>query len=215
MRADQAATVSTSPHRPSQEHPRPALMTTHYLADMSIWPNIVTGVCTLLAGLGGVWITQRGTTARTIEEWRDKHRIDQRQAVVEVLHRGRQWTHSMGMMRSAIAVSPTGRDLMSLLDKYNLSYGDDHLQFQRALTAARIVVSIEEITVHLQALTALGNPVLTGSTGLLATSEPDEDKRIAAVDVPGDEADEILDHLEKAAVKHLGAPVPQRVARPR
>src|SRR5688572_6214404 len=64
--------------------------------DMSIWPNVITGVCTLLAGLGGVWITQRGTTARTIEEWRDKHRIDQRKAVVEVLHLGRQWAYSLG-----------------------------------------------------------------------------------------------------------------------
>lgn len=178
---------------------------------MSIWPNVITGVCTLLAGLGGVWITQRGTASRTVEEWRDKHRIDQRQAVVEVLHLGRHWTYSLSWERTALAMSENGEHYKLLKDNFNTSYADDLTAFQRALTTARIVVDIEDVTVHIRALTALGNPVIDEASKLVAASEPDRVKRMEAAGAPSSTAEEILRRLEHAATQHLGAPqVPRR-----
>ncbi|MFD9703866.1 hypothetical protein [Lentzea sp. NPDC059081] len=174
---------------------------------MSIWPNIITGVCTLLAGLGGVWITQRGTASRTAEEWRDKHRIDQRQAVVDVLHLGRQWSYSLGLLRSTIALSGDNQDVEFLVNHKKFSYVDDYTAFQRALTTARIIVDVEDVAVHLRELTKLGNPLLFESEKLYVTNEPDKDKRLEAATSPTSAADKTLRRLEHAATRHLGAPV--------
>jgi hypothetical protein len=60
------------------------------------WAYVVTGICTVLAGWGGVGLTLRGARSKWLDERRDMHRIEQRQAVVDGLRVGPNGGRSLG-----------------------------------------------------------------------------------------------------------------------
>ncbi len=122
---------------------------------MSIWPNVVTGVCTLLAGLGGslgaVWLTQRGNRDRWLYERRDTHRIEKRAAVVEVLRVGPDWRTALDGVMMRVAAFPDPVELAKSVE--GDTWGARREEFNRALVTARIIVTEPEIKAILDRLT--------------------------------------------------------------
>ncbi len=109
------------------------------MADPSIWPNVVTAVATLAAGFGGVSLTLRHGNRRFELEQRDRWHAEQRQAVVELLHVGHEWTVAATAMLMCIAITADEKKIGDSSEQRE--YRAKREEFGRALVTARLVVT--------------------------------------------------------------------------
>src|SRR5688572_27352164 len=107
---------------------------------MPTWGYAITGICTLLAGLGGQWLGLRGSRQRYLDERREAHRIEQRQAVIEVVRIGPEWRTALTTLM--MIIQNTGNDSGRLARQQGLDNLEaQRNEFGRALAAARIIVT--------------------------------------------------------------------------
>ncbi|GAB3194969.1 hypothetical protein GCM10027261_14130 [Geodermatophilus arenarius] len=102
-----------------------------------VWTGIITGVITATATLLGVRLTQRHTLAMRLLDRQEQRRVEQREALAEVLVTGREWVHSLG----AVTTAAERADVLALVRTPALK---DHpsraVAHGRALLTARLVV---------------------------------------------------------------------------
>jgi hypothetical protein len=128
------------------------------ITDASWFPNLITGACTLSAGLGGVALTlgitgKRQKSERAIEHLKERNR-EQRQAIIEVLDSGRAWEDSQEIIFFALAA--TSKSVDDSIDFANTdsaaSHGVKLTRYRKALIGARLLVTDQEIAPLIQHL---------------------------------------------------------------
>jgi hypothetical protein len=128
------------------------------ITDASWFPNLITGACTLSAGLGGVALTlgitgKRQKGERAIEHLKERNR-EQRQAIIEVLDSGRAWEDSQEIIFFALAA--TSKSVNDSIDFANtdsaVSHGAKLTRYRKALIGARLLVTDQEIAPLIQHL---------------------------------------------------------------
>lgn len=122
--------------------------------DASWFPNLITGACTLFAGLGGASLTLRITgkrqdNDRAIEHVKERN-LEQREAIIEVLDAGRAWADSQDGIFLAVATvtDPVEFAKMESVDRHI----EVLTRYRKALVRARLVVTVAELAPMVRAL---------------------------------------------------------------
>lgn len=123
------------------------------MADSSIWPNVVTGVATLAAGLGTTGLTLHNNRKRAVLEQQDRLRADQRQVVVDLLHIGHEWAHAADSLLLYVARVSDQQQVSD--SEYATTYSEAQAEFRRRLVTARVVVTEPGVAAAVRVLSGL------------------------------------------------------------
>lgn len=116
------------------------------------WTSIITGLITATATLLGVWLTQRHARRVRLLDRHDERLIEQREALVEVLAAGREWTAS----QEAVAMVAAELTTDALTETWVFQrHNPLDLAHSRALLTARLVTRDPEVRAALDRLSAL------------------------------------------------------------
>lgn len=147
--------------------------------------NLITGVATLAAGLGTTWITGRNTRKRDKDAKAERYRVEQRQAIIELLDSFTPWVrHARGVLFASLLEKPSVGNTDDL-DQYAVT----ERRFGKALTTTRLLITDADVRDILVRLDQLRVGVLSGPTRL---TEPDMQT-----------ADALIKQLELLAVERL------------
>lgn len=185
------------------------------IADASWFPNLITGACTLFAGLGGVSLTlgitgKRQKSERVTEHLRERNR-EQREAVIEVLDSGRAWADSQEMMFLAIAAtSKTANDSMEFANTDSVaSHGAKITRYRKALIGARLLVTDRDVASLVRDLSK-DLEMLPEHSGLVVKaarqSRASEVETLAKTGAYVQAHAELLDQLERTTLECLTDP---------
>lgn len=113
---------------------------------MDVWTALSTSVapvCTLLAGVGGVLLTQRATRQRWLDDRGEVHRIEQRDATAKVLTIGPQWRVVFNSCRGFIIsnVAPTEQADRDRLARVMQEWKTQSYDYTNALYTASLIVT--------------------------------------------------------------------------
>ena len=124
---------------------------------LAFWlPNAITGVCTLVAALGGAGLTLRITgqrqRAERVEQQAQERQREQRLAIIEVLDAGHAWARSQ---EGIFMVLGTVTDAVELSKMETVN---NHIpiaaRYSKALVAGRLVVADLELAPLVRALSS-------------------------------------------------------------
>ncbi len=134
-----------------------------------VWTGIITGVITATATLTGVWLTQRHAWKTRRLDRQDARRLEQRDALVEVLLTGREWSRAISVLiNHAHFARPSGeRPPQARVDRYR----ELAAAHERSLWTARIVVSDSTVSSLLPQLAEHNEAVVLAMLDVLGRVE--------------------------------------------
>jgi hypothetical protein len=123
-----------------------------------VWTGIITGLITATATLTGVWLTQRHARKMRRLDRLDARRVEQREALAEVLVMGGELQNKLVELLFAAHKYPTWAALGR--SQPFLSYAEAARLHERALVVARLLIHDEQVRDHVERLEGLSEDPL-------------------------------------------------------
>ncbi len=116
-----------------------------------VWTGIITGVITATATLLGVWLTQRHNVRMRLLDQHEERRVEQRNALADVLLTGREMEVSLNRLLYTAVRASDHEDFRA--SKGFVAYRAAYDAQLRALLTARLIVHDPQVLDHMHQLT--------------------------------------------------------------
>jgi hypothetical protein len=167
-----------------------------------VWPQIITAVSTLIAGLGGILLTQRHQRRQAADALVESRRIEQRDVLAAALSAGMEWTQTRGSVMIVLQGIAAGHVAPQAVDL--TPAGQAGREFARHLIVAKLAATTPKIKEALEAVSGAYNAC--GSDAAVIVTEMQTALSPASVDRYWQNTlnvSRLLDTLEATAAQEL------------